>query len=245
MLEQTAVCEICGGACAPAADKDGYALWRCRRCGFLFVHPYPTAAELAAYYGAGYRAASADFYPKAASRIRRSRVRALRFVKHAHWRKRVIDLGCGGGFMADAFRRCGADAHGLDISENSIAYARRRFPKCTFFRETFAAFGARGLTFDFIFSSELMEHIAGTAEVMALIVALSRPGTVVYVATPDAGHPAVPANLLEWPDICPPEHLQWFDRRNMTLLFEKHGFAPLKTYAKKSPALSMLFVRQG
>lgn len=199
---------------------------------------------MADYYGADYRGATENFYPKAASRKRRAWVRALRFLKYVRRGKRVIDLGCGGGFMADAFRRWGADSHGVDISENSIAYARRHFPQCSFFCDSFEGLGARGLTFDFIFSSELMEHIAGTAPVMEMIVSLSKPGTVVYVATPDAGHPTVRDDLMSWQDICPPEHVQWFDQRNMTLLFEKYGFRHLKTNAKKSPALSMFFIRE-
>lgn len=242
--ERTASCGICAGGCEIIAAKNGHDIARCRACGFLFTDPYPSPDDLAAYYGGGYREAAPDFYPKAASRRRRSWLRALKFLQYARPGKSVIDLGCGGGFMVEAFRRLGARAYGMDINENSIAYARAQFPKATFFCASFEAVAAMGLNFDFIFSSELMEHIAGTQALMEMIVALSKPGTVVYVATPDAGHPAVPKELMTWSDICPPEHLQWFDRRNMRLLFENHGFRHLKTRRKKSPALSMLFVRQ-
>ena len=62
-------CPACAGVgIRYAFGKDGYDLARCGACGFLFVHPYPSEATLAAYYAALYRDVGADFYPKARSR---------------------------------------------------------------------------------------------------------------------------------------------------------------------------------
>ena len=146
--------------------------------------------------------------------------------------------------MVDAFRRLGADAHGLDISENSIAFARRNFPGCTFYCEDFDAMAQRGLRFDFLFTTELLEHLPGPHDVMRFLAGSAKPGAVVYAATPDAGHPAVPEDFLSWGDICPPEHLQWFDRDNLARLFDDYGFDLLRQHRKKTPALSMLFKKR-
>jgi len=240
---QTAACPACAGAAAPFGDKDGYAIFRCGDCGLLFVHPFPTAEELARYYSGDYRGATATFYPKMSSRRRRAFTKSLRFLRHVVG-KRVLDIGCGSGVMVDAFRRLGAEAHGVDISDNSIAFARNRFPRCTFHCLDFDQMARSGLTFDFMFPSELMEHIAGPQGCLAMVAALSKPGTMVYVATPDAGHATVPADILEWDQICPPEHLQWFDRANMARVFDGYGFELVKAYPKKSPALSLLFRRR-
>jgi len=240
MAGASAPCPVCGGESRFAAAKDGYEIFRCADCGFLFVHPYPTAEEIGAFYSANYRGASAGHYPKLKSRKRRAFVKSLRFLKYVRG-KRTLDIGCGGGVMADAFRRLGAESHGIDISENSIAFARKNFPRCTFYCEDFETLARRGLTFDFMFTSELMEHLAGPHACLRLIAAASRPGTVVYVAAPDAGHAAVPADLTQWIDLCPPEHLQWFNRPNMALLFDGYGFDLVKAFPKKAAALSLLF----
>jgi len=49
----------------------------------------------------------------------------------------VLDVGCGGGFQVEAFRRFGMRPTGLDISVNSIAFARNAFSKCDFHCENF------------------------------------------------------------------------------------------------------------
>ena len=68
-----------------------------------------------------------------------------------------------------------------------------------------------------------------------------KEGGFAYVSAPDAGHPAVPDNLARWTDICPPEHLQWFDIRNLTWLFAEYGFVPHRRFRSKTPAHSVVF----
>ncbi len=240
MAPNGAVCPLCAGHGEPAGSKNGYDILRCGACAFLFVHPYPPPDDIANYYSTNYRGADEDYYPKLNSRKRRAFVKSLCFFAYVY-RKKVLDIGCGGGVIADAFRRMGADSHGLDISENSIKFARKHFPECTFYCEDFTAMARRNLKFDFMFTSELLEHLPGPHDCLRLIDAAAKPGSVVYLTTPDAGHPSVPADLLAWTDICPPEHLQWFNRANTELLFRQYGFLLIRAYPKKSPALSLLF----
>lgn len=240
----SAACPVCTALSLPIGSKDAYEILACGTCGFKFVHPYPTPEELTEYYASTYRDASPEFYPKLKSRKRRALLKSLRFLRHVRGKK-VLDIGCGGGVMVEAFRRLGADAHGVDISGNSIEFARKAFPGCTFYCEDFDAMAQRDLTFDFMFTSELMEHIPGPQGCLAMIDALSKPGTHIYVATPDAGHQAVPEDIFAWGDLCPPEHLQWFTRSNMARLFDQYGFDLVKAYKKKTPALSLLFRKRG
>lgn len=228
----------------PIGMKNDHKIFECGSCGFLFVHPYPTPAELTDYYASNYRGASANYYPKLKSRKRRALVKSLRFFRYVYGKK-VLDIGCGGGVMVNAFHRLGADSHGLDISWNSIQFARQKFPRCTFYCENFDTMRRRSVRFDFMFTSELMEHIAGPHEVLRMIDALSKPGTVIYVASPDAGHAAVPEDIFAWEDLCPPEHLQWFNQSNLAKVFDEYGFDLLQAYRKKAAALSLLFRKRG
>jgi len=236
----TCKCEICNEIAVPAIAKNGYSIFRCTACGFLFVYPWPSAAEISAFYNNNYRGAEGSAYPKARSRARRAFFKSFLFWKYLY-KKRAIDVGCGGGFMVNAFHRLGAEAHGIDISEKAIDYASKQFPACTFYCDSFAALASRKLVFDFIFTTELIEHIPGPRDFMQMISSISRTGTVLYIATPDSGHAKVPADLSLWEDICPPEHLQWFNQSNMTRLFSQYGFSPIRMYTKPKPSLAMLF----
>jgi SAM-dependent methyltransferase len=234
---------VCGAFRTGAfAEKDGYAYTRCAACGFVFLDPMPDAAELARQYTTEDNAIDADAYPKAASRFRRARVKALRFVRYIRGRD-AIDIGCGGGFMVEAMRRVGARAAGLDISPQAIAYAERQFPKNRFFCENVAAFEGRNLAFDFVYSSEVIEHVPDATRYMALLARITRPGGHVYITTPDIGHWRVPGEVTRWDVFSPPVHVQFFNRRCLGLLLERHDFRVRRRFIKLKPGLQILAVR--
>lgn len=210
----------------------------------MFVHPYPDHATLSAYYNANYRKASADFYPKSASRRQRCFQRALLLWPYLRGRT-VLELGCGGGFMSWAMSFFAKSTMGVDISEGSIAYAKAHFQKSVFWcADLHAVATEMRETFDLVFSSELLEHLPGVDEFMAAIVATTRPGSLVYVSAPDASHRHVPKNIQTWGDICPPEHLQWFGKHNLARLFAMHGFEPYRYLYAPKAAHNVLFKRR-
>jgi cyclopropane fatty-acyl-phospholipid synthase-like methyltransferase len=236
-------CPACGDAATEFYFcKEGYRHYQCAECGFLFVHPYPSPAALEWYYRGRYRLVDANYYPKARSRQRRCFWRSLRFARFVYG-KAVLDIGCGGGFMVGVFARLGAAAVGVDLSQSSIDYANRHFKEGIFYCEPVTRFAERGLVFDFIFSSEVFEHLAGTHEIMDAIRKMSTVGTLVYVSAPDLSHPAVPKNVVDWIDIKPPEHLQFFTRKALVTLFRRFGFEIYREYRNRAPAHSRLFVR--
>jgi cyclopropane fatty-acyl-phospholipid synthase-like methyltransferase len=243
-LTDIVACPACTTAEArPAFVKSGYPFRCCGTCGLVFASPYPTADQLAAYYNDPSRTPTEDYFNKAASRRRRAALRALRFFRYVFPGKSVLDLGCGGGFMVDAFGRLGARASGLDISAGAIAYAKKHFPRGTFYCEPMPAFAARGLQYDFVFSSEVLEHMPGPDELMTTFAAVTKPGGYLHISSPDASHTLVPANFADWDQVAPPEHIQLFGRENARILFTRYGFTLVKAYPNKKPGLSLLFRR--
>lgn len=140
LLNEASACLACAaGRPNYAFTKDGYDLFRCGDCGFLFVQPYPAEADIRRYYEGRYRQAGPQHYPKARSRRRRAFWRSLRYLRYVR-NKNVLEIGCGGGFMVHAFSQHGARAVGIDFSLNSIDYTRNEFPDCTFYCESPAEF---------------------------------------------------------------------------------------------------------
>ena len=198
----------------------------------------PDAASLAAVYDDA--AFGVGRYPKAKSRMRRATQRALGLWPH-FFRKDAIDVGCGGGFVAEAMRRLGARAAGLDISPGSIAYARDSFPRVRFFEETFECFLARGQSFDFIHSSEVIEHIGDLKGYMTFLAGIARPRARLFLTTPDIAHPMVPEDVTSWDMFAPPRHVQLFTEATLTRLLDAYGFEIVKRYTKKhAPTLQVL-----
>jgi 2-polyprenyl-3-methyl-5-hydroxy-6-metoxy-1,4-benzoquinol methylase len=241
---QTKRCPICESIMGIKLVKNNYEIVQCLECDFLCVNPMPSAQKITDYYATAYRGATEDWYPKDLDRRWRAFTRSLLFVRYILG-KDVVDLGCGGGQMLQALGRFAKSATGVDLSSNSIAFARKHFAKHTFYDEPLSTFAQRGLTYDFVFSSELLEHLADPHEFMRTVSQITRPGGLVYLSAPDAGHAAVPIPLKSWTDICPPEHLQWFSEHNLNLLFQQYGFRPHRRFRSKSPAHSAMFQKIG
>ncbi len=237
-------CPICDGVqTAFYARQNEFDFVVCRDCGFVFLFPMPSPEALADVYDD--EAFGIGRYPKATSRKRRALFRALGLWPY-FVRKDSIDVGCGGGFVAEAMRRLGARASGLDISPGSIAYAKDAFPRVRFFEETFETFLARGETFDFIHSSEVIEHIGDVKSYMKFLSGIARPGARIFLTTPDIAHPAVPEDVTQWDMFSPPRHVQLFTQATLTRLFDAHGFDIVKRYYKKNaPTLQVLARKRG
>ena len=60
-----------------------------------------------------------------------------RIAKRSFLGKRIIDVGCGLGFVTEAFRLAGAQALGIDASPVAVDRARKSFPSGTFLCKAF------------------------------------------------------------------------------------------------------------
>lgn len=233
---------MCGAAASRHfGEKSGYALSLCGACGYLYLDPAPSAAELAALYDGG-SAAAIETYPKAASRRRRGAIKARKFAWLIRGRD-VLDVGCGGGFVAGAMQDAGARAVGIDPNAPSIAYARRAFPDCEFHCGVLDELRASGRQFDFLYCSEVIEHVADVEAFTATLADLCRPGGHVFITTPDIGHWRVPKDLLSWDLVDPPRHVRYFTYDSLRRLLARHGFAVRRKFFKLKPGLQVLAER--
>ena len=187
-------------------------------------------------------AISADSYPKAGSRKRRAFIKAIKFAGYIRGRD-VIDVGCGGGFVAEAMRRVGGRAVGLDLSARAIAYAGRHFPSCEFACCGIEEFLEAGRSFDFVYCSEVIEHVPDAEAFAAALARLCRRGGRLFVTTPDIGHWRVPRDVLLWDAVDPPRHVRYFTARSLASLLQRHGFAVRRKIFKLKPGLQLLAER--
>lgn len=95
---------------------------------------------------------------------------------------RVVDLGCSTGFIADEFRRAGADVVGVDIDSPGLASARRRFGAGIGF---LSADGERlplpDESIDIVVFNHIYEHVVDADAVMDEIVRVLAPGGLAYL----------------------------------------------------------------
>jgi 2-polyprenyl-6-hydroxyphenyl methylase / 3-demethylubiquinone-9 3-methyltransferase len=102
--------------------------------------------------------------------------------------RRVLDVGCGGGLLAEALARHGAHVSGIDLAPGMIEVARLHahesqlqidYHLCE--AQQFADVAAS--PFDVITCMELIEHVPSPAQLLTAITRLLRPGGDLFVST--------------------------------------------------------------
>lgn len=102
--------------------------------------------------------------------------------------KRVLDVGCGGGILAEAMAGRGASVTGIDLSEKSLRVAELHLlqSKAQVSYECAAAddYAERHAgAFDVVTCMELLEHVPEPAAMIAACARLVRPGGQVFFST--------------------------------------------------------------
>jgi SAM-dependent methyltransferase len=97
---------------------------------------------------------------------------------------RILEVGCGRGWLSGLVLSRYGDVHAIDLSEESVVKARAAFPHVTWeagdvFREALAP------ERDLVVASEVIEHVADHARFVDVLVDAVRPGGWLLVTTPN------------------------------------------------------------
>jgi 2-polyprenyl-6-hydroxyphenyl methylase/3-demethylubiquinone-9 3-methyltransferase len=100
---------------------------------------------------------------------------------------RILDIGCGGGILAEPLARLGAAVVGVDPSESNIAVARRHAAQSELaidYRNSSAEdLAAGGEKFDVVLAMEVVEHVTDLNLFIEVAAALVKSGGLLFVAT--------------------------------------------------------------
>jgi 2-polyprenyl-6-hydroxyphenyl methylase / 3-demethylubiquinone-9 3-methyltransferase len=102
--------------------------------------------------------------------------------------KRVLDVGCGGGILAEAMARAGARVKGIDLAEKALRVAELHRLESGAAVEYEAA-AAEDLAqreaagYDVVTCMEVLEHVPDPASTVRACAALAKPGGQLFFAT--------------------------------------------------------------
>jgi len=101
---------------------------------------------------------------------------------------KVLDVGCGGGILAEAMARRGAQVTGIDLSDKALRVAQLHLLESRLAIE-YLSVGAEDLadsragSFDVVTCMELLEHVPEPSAMVAACARLVRPGGQVFFST--------------------------------------------------------------
>ena len=103
--------------------------------------------------------------------------------------KRVVDIGCGGGILADSMARKGAEVLGIDLATKALRVAQLHALEAQTEGVTYREVSAEKLadeqpaSFDVVTCMEMLEHVPDPASVVRACATLVKPGGHVFFST--------------------------------------------------------------
>jgi 2-polyprenyl-6-hydroxyphenyl methylase/3-demethylubiquinone-9 3-methyltransferase len=100
---------------------------------------------------------------------------------------RLLDIGCGGGLIAEPLARLGASVTGIDAADRNVRvatiHARQMGLDIDYRHSAAEDLAATGATFDAVLALEIVEHVADLASFLGACTHLVQPGGLLAVAT--------------------------------------------------------------
>jgi 2-polyprenyl-6-hydroxyphenyl methylase / 3-demethylubiquinone-9 3-methyltransferase len=103
--------------------------------------------------------------------------------------QRVLDVGCGGGILADSMARAGASVLGIDLADKPLRVAQLHALEAQTSGVEYREISAEALaaeqpgTFDTVTCMEMLEHVPDPASVVRACATLVKPGGWVFFST--------------------------------------------------------------
>jgi 2-polyprenyl-6-hydroxyphenyl methylase / 3-demethylubiquinone-9 3-methyltransferase len=159
---------------------------------------------------------------------------------------RVLDVGCGGGLLAEEFARLGCRVIGIDPSAPSLETARAHAHQASLDVDYRVGVGEDlpfpHESFEVVYSSDVLEHVNDLDTVIAEIARVLNPGGVFLFDTINRTFSSklvviklaqewkltsfMPPNLHDWNDFIKPRELVTLMRRHGLISREITGLKP-------------------
>jgi 2-polyprenyl-6-hydroxyphenyl methylase/3-demethylubiquinone-9 3-methyltransferase len=169
------------------------------------------------------------------------------------WRegpKRVFELGCGNGSVANELTRHGYVVTGVDPSDDGIAQARKAFPNLALSAgSAYDDLSGRFGTFPALISLEVVEHVYAPRDYAACVYRLLEPGGTAILTTPYHGYwKNLAIALTDRTDghlnpLWDHGHIKFWSTKTLTKLLSEAGFRePRFERVGRIPALAKSMV---
>lgn len=204
--------------------------------GYFTVRKRPTEAELARYYQDKYYQEGSVQYQDTYSEEELSYLRgeALEYIEILSQELRVengkiLDVGCGEGWVLKTFKDAGWEAHGLDYSSFAITKFHPELLANFIEGDFVKTLSSVTEKFDLIVLKNVVEHVLDPHGLLSMIREKLLPSGVLVIKAPNdfsrLQNYLIEHNLIQnefW--VTPPEHLNYFGHKTLNNLLESVGY---------------------
>lgn len=151
---------------------------------------------------------------------------------------RALDLGCGDGSFTGVMAQAGVQVVGAEVAEAALARAQERSPELEFrLIPIEGPLPFEDNSFDLVWSSEVLEHVADTARWLSEVRRTLRPGGRLLLTTPSHGRLRLAIGGIE--RLAPPlgDHLHLYTRGALRRVLDDFGFRDVEVRTAAGPPL--------
>ncbi|HOV11471.1 MAG TPA: class I SAM-dependent methyltransferase [Bacteroidales bacterium] len=147
------------------------------------------------------------------------------FVAHslkrfAKKKVKILEIGCGLGYLTYALNKEGFSATGIDVSHSAIKMAIEKFGAYFYAADAISYAQITNLKYDVIIATEVIEHIPDIKSFLIQLKNLLNPEGIILLTTPNKS--AFDSSAL-WVTDAPPLHLWWLSEESLVQLTKSVG----------------------
>ena len=152
--------------------------------------------------------------------------------------ERALDLGCGDGRFTAELAGAGAVAVGVEIAPAAVRRAQANHPGLDFrLAPIDGPLPLYDNSFELVWASEVMEHVADTARWLSEIRRVLAPGGRLLVTTPSHGRLLLALRGIERFSEPLGDHLHLYTRRSLAAVLEQFAFSDVRVQSAGGPPL--------
>ncbi len=218
---ETIPCNLCGSPqTKPWAEKDGWKIVECVKCGLVYINPRLNLEGLKIAYGSEYF----QMHTENNAQEKRIRMYDIEVKGIENFRKggKMLDVGCGGGYFMSRFGNSW-EKYATEFNPVAAENARKEFsldvrvgalPELGYQKDYFDVISMRGV----------IEHFQDPYSYLTESYKILKKGGMIAINTPNIGSYCAKIYKENFCLVAPLYHIYYFSTQTMTEMLKKAGF---------------------
>lgn len=213
--------------------KNGYDIYRCQTCQIGMTdlgEPYPKFLKRLydkEYFTGGKTRNAYTNYAEDKPYILKNMEKFLAVIQQYKTSGKLLDVGCAMGFFVELALIHGYDAYGIDPSSYAATHAQKLVGKKRIQHKTLSTARFSKRSFDIITMFDVFEHVDDPRKILQQAYSLLKPGGLLVIATGNTDSIWARIAKKHWTFYIPPQHLFFFNNKNIIKLLGVYKFSPL------------------
>jgi SAM-dependent methyltransferase len=128
---------------------------------------------------------------------------------------KILEVGCGMGYLTYSLVKDGYNATGLDISQHAVDEAIRDFGEHYVCADIFKYAEEYRNYYDIVIMTEVIEHVDSPLDFLRAVTQVVKWGGAIIVTTPNK---TIYPNNIVWNTDLPPIHCWWFSETSLQFM---------------------------